>query len=366
MITTTYPGVYISEESSQSLSIASGATAVPVFAATKADMPVAEETDPVRVSDWLSFTRLYGDISGELTVFQATVRAYFENGGSYCYLAPIGGDDSENAEAATYAAKVDAVDEITLVVGAGHALQTTVLNTLCGTGKTRFAILDYPRGAEVTPDVVGAFEQSPYIAYYYPWLKADWLSSEIPPSGAVAGIYCKVDREVGPWKSPANISVSGGYRPQYSVTDDIQSQYMEPPALNMLRELSGMGLVVWGARTSASEADSQWRYVPVRRLFCTVEHDLKRALAFSVFEPNSQPTWERVRSAINSYLNSLWKNGGLMGNTPEEAYFIQVGLGVTMTESDIDQGKMIVKIGMAAARPAEFIILEFTQNMQTA
>ena len=120
-------------------------------------------------------------------------------------------------------------------------------------------------------------------------------------------------------------------------------------------------MVVWGARTQQN--DDNWRYIPVRRLFDTAERDIKKAMRPVVFEPNSAPTWSRVWSAIDTYLYGIWQRGGLAGNSAEEAYFVRIGKGVTMTEEDINQGKMIVQVGMAAVRPAEFIILQFTQNM---
>jgi len=122
--------------------------------------------------------------------------------------------------------------------------------------------------------------------------------------------------------------------------------------------------IVWGARTSASERDGlDFRYVPVRRLFNAVEKDIKATLSLAVFEPNHSATWERVRGAIDNYLHALWKRGALIGDTPTDAYLVQVGLGVTMTDDDLRSGKMIVKVALAPSRPAEFIVLEFSQNL---
>ncbi|MDR5823090.1 phage tail sheath C-terminal domain-containing protein [Caballeronia sp. LZ043] len=112
-----------------------------------------------------------------------------------------------------------------------------------------------------------------------------------------------------------------------------------------------------------SNDDTSWRYIPVRRLFNSAEADIRKSMQAMMFEPNTAPTWEKVRGAIDSYLFSLWSSGALAGTAPEEAYFVQIGKDVTMSDADIAAGKMIVKVGMAAARPAEFIILQFTQDM---
>jgi phage tail sheath protein FI len=129
----------------------------------------------------------------------------------------------------------------------------------------------------------------------------------------------------------------------------------------MIRTLDDRGPVIWGARTLDDSDD--WRYVSVRRLFNSVERDIKAAMQPMVFEPNNQPTWEKARSAITNYLYNLWKSGALVGKTEKEAYFVNIGEDITMTSDDIAQGKMIVDVGMAAVRPAVFIVLQFTQGV---
>ena len=127
--------------------------------------------------------------------------------------------------------------------------------------------------------------------------------------------------------------------------------------------------MVWGARTlkgTAQNSDKNWIYVPVRRLFNSVERDVKAALGKAMFEPNHSATWETVRAAIDNYLYALRQEGALQGKKPEEAYFVQVGLGVTMTAQDLEEGNLIVEIGLAAVRPVEFVVLRFTQNIEQA
>ncbi|KAG0295895.1 hypothetical protein BGZ96_010696 [Linnemannia gamsii] len=383
----TYPGVYIKEIKSQSSSIASGASAVPVFACFVEDL-----AEPTRITDWLSFTKAAQadpDTPFEFAptnLLHVSMKTYFDNGGGYCWVSPIAEKPKTTAEkkeetltgegeppppdyGALFISSVQGMDDVTLIVAAGQNINSAI-TALCKPGETRFAILDGPQEALAQKDLLD-YDSNSYAAVYYPWLQADWAKSEageatnIPPSAAVAGTYCAVDRTQGVWKAPANMSLLGGVRPLFKVSDDDQSQYMGPKAINMIREFRGTGPLIWGARTLLAE-DDEWKYIPVRRLFNTVQKDIKRSVAFSLFEPNSQPTWTRIRSAIANYLHAIWKQGGLMGNTEQEAYFVQIGKGVTMTDDDIDNGRMIVKIGMAAVRPAEYIILQFTQDMLTS
>ncbi len=408
----TYPGVYIKEIKSQSSSIASGASAVPVFPCYVEDLvkPAegqAESTEgqvkSIRIADWLSFTKVAQATQADsalpfefdpTNLLHVSMKTYFDNGGGYCWVSPIAqrsqetiaGKEKESLAAeengdspppplnygTLFVSEVQAMDDVTLIVAAGHDIKSAV-TALCQSGETRFAILDGPQEVLSTTTNLSAYDENKYAALYYPWLQADWAKlkneeewvlTKIPPSAAVAGIYCAVDRTQGVWKAPANVPLLGGVRPLFKVSDDDQSQYMDTKAINMIREFRGTGPLIWGARTLALPAEQdEWKYIPVRRLFNAVQKDIKRSIAFSLFEPNSQPTWARVRSAIANYLHAIWKQGGLMGNSEQEAYFVQIGKGVTMTDDDIQNGRMIVKIGLAAVRPAEYIILQFTQDM---
>ncbi len=183
----------------------------------------------------------------------------------------------------------------------------------------------------------------------------------LPPSAAVAGAYARTDLERGVWKAPANVPLNAVERVETVITDADQG-LMNDKGINVIRTFTGQGTIIWGARTLDATSDL-WRYIPVRRLYNAAERDIKKAMSVAMFEPNSAPTWESVRSAIDHYLYRLWQQGALMGISQKEAYFVQIGKGITMTEDDIEQGRMIVKVGMAAVRPAEFIILQFTQDM---
>lgn len=191
----------------------------------------------------------------------------------------------------------------------------------------------------------------------------------LPPSGAIAGIYARVDRDRGVWKAPANVAVSSVISLTQTLTDEEQGRLNVDPtsgkSINAIRSFVGRGTLVWGARTLAGN-DNEWRYVPVRRLFIMIEESTKKATAFAVFEPNVAGTWLKVKAMIESFLYSLWERGALAGSKPESAYFVNVGLGTTMTAQDILEGRMIVEIGVAAVRPAEFIVLRFTHKLQEA
>lgn len=188
----------------------------------------------------------------------------------------------------------------------------------------------------------------------------------LPPSGAIAGIYASVDKNRGVWKAPANVSINSVLEPIIKIDDAEQSNlnvHDSGKSINVIRSFTGKGTLVWGSRTLAGN-DNEWRYVPVRRLFNLVEKSIKKSTSFAVFEPNSEMTWLKVRVMIENYLNGLWSQGALAGSKAEDAYFVHVGLGKTMTAQDILEGRMIVKVGMAAVRPAEFIIMQFSHLVQ--
>jgi len=192
------------------------------------------------------------------------------------------------------------------------------------------------------------------------------IPCEMPPSPAIVGIYARVDASRGVWKAPANVSMSAVSKPSILLTDADQAglnvDTTAGKSINVIRAFRGRGIIVWGARTLAGN-DNEWRYVPVRRFFNMAEESAKNATVQFVFEPNDRNTWTRVRSMIESFLSLQWRAGALMGTTPEEAYYVRVGLNETMTELDIFEGRMIVEIGMAVVRPAEFIILQFSHKM---
>jgi phage tail sheath protein FI len=193
------------------------------------------------------------------------------------------------------------------------------------------------------------------------------LNVELPPSSAIAGVYATTDSNRGVWKAPANVGLNFVMKLAVPVTDE-ENGYMniDPTAgksVNAIRTFTGKGTLVWGARTLAGN-DNEWRYVSVRRFFNMVEESCKKASGQFVFEPNDANTWTKVRAMISNFLTNLWRQGALAGAKPEHAFYVACGIGTTMTAQDILEGKMNVEIGMAAVRPAEFIILKFSHKMQ--
>ena len=192
-------------------------------------------------------------------------------------------------------------------------------------------------------------------------------ASLLPPSGAIAGVYAQVDADRGVWKAPANVSLASTSGPWLKIDnkqqEDLNVDVNAGKSVNAIRPFTGKGTLVWGARTLAGN-DNEWRYVSVRRFFNMVEKSVQLSTNWAVFEPNDVTTWVRVKAMIENYLTNLWKAGALAGSTPDAAFFVNVGLGTTMSSVDILEGRMNVEIGMAAVRPAEFIVLKFSHKLQ--
>ena len=192
-------------------------------------------------------------------------------------------------------------------------------------------------------------------------------ASVIPPSGAIAGLYVATDNRVGVWQAPANVGIAGIKDVCVQINDNQQAGMNVDPltskSINAIRFFKGKGILVWGSRTLDGGSE-EWKYVPVRRLFSYVEQSVKLATDWAVFQPNDANTWVRIKCQISNFLSTLWRDGALAGASADEAFFVEVGKGITMTESDINNGLLRVRIGLAAVRPAEFIILEFSHKVQ--
>jgi uncharacterized protein len=189
------------------------------------------------------------------------------------------------------------------------------------------------------------------------------------PAATMAGIYCAVDSSRGVWKAPANVSVTLVDKLNRTVKNSDQEglnvDATSGKSIDVIRKFDGRGNIVWGARTLDGNSN-EWRYVNVRRTFIMIEESCKKATMFSVFEPNDMNTWLRIKGMIGSFCTTMWRDGALAGEKPEQAFFVKVGLGETMTSQDILEGRLIVQIGLAVVRPAEFIILQFEHKLQEA
>nr|WP_294859414.1 phage tail sheath C-terminal domain-containing protein [uncultured Fluviicola sp.] len=191
----------------------------------------------------------------------------------------------------------------------------------------------------------------------------------LPPSSSIAGVYARVDGSSGVWKAPANTSLNYVIGPNYNISNDLQDgmnvDTLSGKSINAIRSFTGKGTLVWGARTLNGNS-TEWKYISVRRFYNMVEESVKKATEGFVFQANDANTWVQVRAMIENFLILQWKAGALAGAKPEQAFFVRVGLGSTMTADDVLNGRMIVEIGMAVVRPAEFIVLRFSHMMQQA
>lgn len=207
----------------------------------------------------------------------------------------------------------------------------------------------------------------PFIPFYDVYEKEMAKDmSIVPPSGAIAGIYAQNDNFSGVWKAPANMAIASIKGLTRLINNQVQEDMnvtSSGKSVNAIRAFSGKGILVWGARTLKGN-DNEWRYVPVRRLFNYVEESVQESTEWAVFAPNTQNTWTKIKCQIENFLTNIWRAGGLAGSTPAEAFYVNVGLGTTMDSVDILEGRLIVEIGMAAVRPAEFIILRFSHKLQ--
>lgn len=358
-----------------------------------------------------------------------SVKMFFDNGGGKCYIVSVGayGDPVDGADLEGGLDAVALEDEPTLIVipeavklnPAGYSSLVTAVLQQCGTLKDRFGIFDLrdggtPLDATTLGTNRGHFGNNnlKYGAAYYPFLRTTlnpYVNEEetnvkvkigdadavdlvslrtsdttaynavkaalkdhfivLPPSGAVAGVYAATDTNRGVWKAPANVSLANVIEPVVRLDnvrqDDLNVDATTGKSINALRAFAGKGTLVWGARTLAGN-DNEWRYISVRRFFNMVEESVKKSTYWAVFESNDANTWVKVRGMIENYLTQKWREGALAGATTKDAFFVRCGLGVTMNAQDILEGRMIVEIGMAVVRPAEFIILRFSHKLQTS
>ena len=281
--------------------------------------------------------------------------------------AYIGADDGPGKRTGLQAFQENGVVSILAIPGVTSPDVQAALIGYCENRKSCFAILDVPMEMKKTNDVAAFRDMydSTYAAMYHPWLqmfdagakRADYF----PPSGAMAGIYARSDNSRGVHKAPANEVVRGctGLSCNYNVGEQ---DILNPIGVNLIRALPGQGIRVWGARTISS--NGLWKYLNVRRLFIFIEESIKANTNWVVFEPNSETLWSRVTRTIETFLATCWRDGALAGTSPEQAYFVECGP-TTMTQDDIDNGRLICQIGIAPVKPAEFVIFRITQKTAT-
>jgi uncharacterized protein len=270
------------------------------------------------------------------------------------------------------------VDEISIVAAPGHSARNgdgssartnqivQYLITHCQQRmRYRVAVMDAVDGQVVSEvkNFRGQFD-STHAALYYPWISiVDPLDPDgrreinLPPSGFVAGIYARTDVLHGVFKAPANEVVLGAVGFE-TLLNKAQQDILNPLGINCFRFFEGRGYRLWGARTISS--DPEWKYISVRRYFAYLEHSIDRGTQWAVFENNNEPLWANVRQTVSDFLFNEWRNGALMGTKPEEAFFVRCDRS-TMTQNDLDNGRLICLIGVAVVKPAEFVIFRIGQ-----
>lgn len=393
------PGVYVEEVSTGPRPIEGVGTSTAAFlgASPRGDARVNEA---VAINTWSQFLKEFCPEGARSTPLARAVFGFFENGGRRCFVVNVGPEGTIAPGAAggrrQGVAVLEEIDEIAIVAAPGYvdAGSYEALLSHCEKLKDRVAILDAPedvpniellqkvRTAPPPPRRRGGGEEAPgpepspqeglrprksdsgYGAFYFPWLTTrDPLDParlvNVPPSGHLAGIFARTDALRGVHKAPANEVVRGALNLTYRVTEDEQGA-LNPSGVNCIRFFSTEGIRVWGARTLADSA-SEWRYLNVRRLFNFAEESIAKGTRWVVFEPNTPTLWKSIRRDIGAFLTRLWRNGALMGSTPEEAFFVKCDE-ETNPPDIIDAGQVVALIGIAPVKPAEFIIFRIGQH----
>ncbi len=399
------PGVYVEEIESGSKPIEAGATNIVGFLGIAEKGPVNQAT---LVTNWTQYTKIFGGLH-EGGWLAHGVYQFFQNGGTKCYInnlaepvkpakkaeAPAKEGDKaaakENEKAAAnepYTVKnpdniakliigkdegvgkksglplFDEIQDISIICAPGvtdPAAQDAIL-THCERNRFRFAVLDSPETLEAGIDTMPMPRDSIMGAYYFPWVQMYDMKADqniyAPPSGGVCGIYGRVDGTRGVHKAPANELFKTALGLKYNLTD-AEQELLNPKGINCIRDFPGRGIRVWGARTISS--NPEWRYVNVRRLFCMVEQALQNGTNWVVFEPNTRDLWKKITRNITAFLLNIWRSGALFGDSPEEAFYVRCDDELNPPES-IDAGYVVIEIGLAPAKPAEFVVFRVSQK----
>lgn len=341
--------------SASSKQIQGVSTSTPVFLGETQKGP---ET-PTLITSWLQFQTVFGGYFCEDKFLPYAVEGFFSNGGQRLVIKKVCNNNYADA-----LAELESNPEVALVyvpnAQAVSGLADLILNH-CEKLHNRFAIIDSIKGQ--SPSNVSKPRASSYAALYYPWIQIRQSDTGklilVPPGGHVAGIYARTDLELGVNKAPANQQVTVAVNLEFMVTEAQQGS-LNVQGINCIRSFTGRGILVWGARTLAS--DPEFKYVNVRRFMIYLEQSISKGTQWAVFEPNNQTTWTNVKTAVENFLYSCWQEGMLIGKKPQEAYFAKCDR-TTMTQSDIENGTLIIQVGVAPVKPAEFMIFHISQKM---
>ena len=370
------PGVYVEDADSGARPIQAVGTSTAAIFGVAPDAKAAVRT-PKGIANFSEYTRIFGKPAQAGDVLTNAVAGFFQNGGGYCYIVNLGGKPKGGLSPADLLL-VDALDGISLVLAPGFADAASYEALIgdCERRGDRMAILDTPLEIDALDRLTRAMgdgdalrprgTERGHAAVYAPWIEiADAALNDRtmqPPSGHLAGLYGRIDAERGVHKAPANerlIGTLGLSRPISAAEQEL----LNPVGVNCIRRFAD-GIRVWGARTLADPA-SEWRYVPVRRLVIMIKKAIELGTRWVVFEPNDQRLWKSIRRDIGAFLDILWRDGALMGEKAEQAYFVKCDAETT-TQADIDAGRVVALIGIAPVRPAEFVILRIGQSVDSS
>jgi len=361
------PGVYL-EEITSAGPIAGAGTSVAAFIGTVATLAAADTGRANPVSNWTAYTKQFGEVLDPTkTLLPFAVRGFFENGGTFAYIVPV--TDVTDAEQVTKALEALTRNPdvgIVCLPGVVDPVMQGHLLTHCGDLRDRFAVLD--GAADDKPlDAAGALQQqrsklfsdNGFGALYWPWImvpnpapgKTEPIA--VPPSGHVAGVMARCDNTVGVHKAPANEVVRGAVDVGWALNDAEQGT-LNHLNINVIRQFPGGPPLVWGARTLTR--GTQWRHVNVRRLVSYIEDSLTQGLRWAVFAPNNTALWKGLERTITEFLTRVWEAGALFGATAKDAFYVLINEELNPA-SVRDQGQVIIEIGLAPTRPAEWVVL---------
>lgn len=419
MVTYRAPGVYVQEVPSGARTIGRVGTSSAGFVGV-APKPDAPRETVVTIDNWTQFVTTFVGDATEGTHLSTAVYGFFANGGSRCYVVNIGhqGSLTGTAQHPGGVTLFEAIDDVSIVAAPGYgdpesydALLAHVQHPLL---QDRMAILDPAPGIQDVgrllevgtsglpprPSAESAGDADPsddpgstatasgsapdrrpapgstgarpptspdgYAATYYPWLVVtDPVGGErvlAPPSGHLAGVWARTDALRGVHKAPANTPIAGVLDLERRISKSDQ-ELLNPAGINCIRYFPGDGILVWGARTLAQEA-SEFRYVSVRRLTNMIKESVLQGTRWAVFEPNHHPLWAALRRDVNAFLTTVWRDGALVGRTPQEAFFVKCD--EETNPPDVrDAGMVVTVIGIAPVKPAEFVVFKLVQSTDT-
>ena len=406
------PGVYVEEIPSSIKAITGVSTSTPAFIGIVPDKInlvapdgvdtngkpkskmveyelTAENAQPKMIANWTQFTNLFGGLIGESSKpaiatasidrnhrnLAHAVYGFFNNGGSMCYVVRIIAETDLDAALKALAA----IDEVALIAAPGITQDSIrgALVTHCNKTSDRFAILDGPAEAKLEKLIASSSDTPPgempnptdLAAWYFPWIKvfdpgANLMNPAsdgtifVPPSGHIAGVYARVDANRGVFKAPANEPIQGALGVSQPLSKEEQD-LLNPKGVNCIRALNDK-ILVWGARTVGGDGNADLKYINVRRTLLFIRESIDEGTQWAVFEPNTPALWQKITRNVTAFLMNVWRSGALFGDTPEQSFFVKCDAENNPPELR-ELGQVVAEVGVAIARPAEFVIFRISQ-----